>query len=248
MLSSFWGVLHISIAFSKKSILSKPELITWLRNIYPDASDQTLTWRISDLKHRGLLESPGRGVYRLASADKSFQPTLGATSKRIAKTLQKELPLVDYCIWETRWISNWMNHQPAAAWIIVEVEKEMQETVFFRLKDFLKNVFLDPDRRMTELYLLQTNEAIIIKPLVTEAPVVLIDDIKTAMPEKILVDIVAEPGLFQAQQAELEDIFSTAFQEIPVNQSKMMRYAGRRKKTSAVESLIPNTQKVQKSQ
>lgn len=234
----------ISTAFSKKSILSKPELIIWLRKIYPHASDQTLIWRISDLKHRGLLENPGRGVYSLAS-NKSFQPTLGGTSKRIAKTLQKELPLVDYCIWETRWVSNWMNLQPAAAWIIVEVEKEMQETIFFRLKDILKNVFLDPDRKMTELYLLQINEAIIIKPLVKEAPITLIDDIKTAMPEKILVDIVAEPGLFQAQQAELEDIFSNAFQEIPVNQSKMLRYAGRRKKSSAIESLIPNIQKVQ---
>ena len=70
------------------------------------------------------------------------------------------------------------------------------------------------------------------------------EGIQTAMPEKILVDIVAEPDLFQAQQGELEDIFNVAFQELPINQSKMLRYAGRRRKQQAVEQLIPAAQKL----
>jgi hypothetical protein len=233
----------ISTAFSEKSMLSKHELMAWLQRIYPDASSQTLTWRISDLKHRGVLQSIGRGVYRLSTA-KAFQPILGNLTKRIAKQLAKELPLVESCIWETRWISSWMNLQPAATWIMVEVEKEMLESVFYRLKEQFKNVFLDPDRKMTELYLLHLNEAIIIKPLVKEAPMRSDDGILTAMPEKILVDIVAEPDLFQAQQGELEDIFNVAFQELPINQSKMLRYAGRRRKQQAVEQLIPAAQKL----
>lgn len=233
----------ISTAFSEKNILSKPELMAWLRGIYPDAPNQTLTWRISDLKHRGLLESPGRGMYRLAS-ERSFQPVIGRAATRIARRLRQELPLMDYCIWETRWLSNWMNLQPAATWIIVEVEKEMGESVFFRLRELFKNVFLDPDRKMTELYLLQLNDAIIIKPLVKEAPTIVWGDITVALPEKMLVDIVAEPHLFQAQQGELEDIFLVALHETPVNQSKMLRYAGRRKKRQVVDALIPVAQRI----
>lgn len=217
--------------------------MAWLHGVYPEASEQTLAWRITDLKHRGMLENPGRGIYRLPTG-KTFEPVLGKTARRIAKLLKVELPLMASCIWETRWISNWMNLQPAATWIMVEVEKEMLESVFFRLKDHFKNVFLDPDKQVTALYLLHLNEAIIVKPLISEAPTVMIGGIRVASPEKILVDIVAEPQVFQAPQGELEDIFTTVFQEVPINQSKMLRYAGRRRKRQVVQCLIPKNQRL----
>lgn len=167
------------------------------------------------------------------------QPTFGNSAKRIADLLAKELPLVKTCIWETRWLHNWMNTQPPSNWIIVETEREVLESVFYRLTDISKAVFLTPDRKVVDLYVLQYHEAIIIKPLLSGALTLPVGKFTTAAPEKMLVDIVAEPNLFRAQQGEIDLIFTNAFREIPIDQVKMLRYARCRRKYDAVFNLIP---------
>lgn len=228
----------ISVAFSEKPLLSRDELLHWLQEVYPNASDESLVWRVHDLKSKGILESPGRGMYRLGKAN-VFLPVLGNLAKAIAALLAKELPLVKNCIWETRWISSWMELQPPYNWTIVETEKEVLESVFTSLTGISKKVFLDPDRKVVDLYILTLNESVIVKPLLSESPTFPIGKITSAAPEKILVDIVAEPDLFRAQQGELDRIYVNAFNEVRINQTKMLRYANRRRKYDAVYSLIP---------
>jgi hypothetical protein len=184
------------------------------------------------------LQSPGRGVYRLEQGT-PFLPILGNLAKRIALLLARELPLVKSCIWETRWISNWMELQPPYNWTIVETEKEVLESVFSSLTGLSKKVFLDPDQKVVDLYILPLNEAVIVKPLLSESPTFPIGKITSAAPEKILVDIVAEPDIFRAQQGELDRIYANAFKEIRINQTKMLRYASRRRKYDVIYSLIP---------
>jgi len=228
----------ISVAFSKKALLSKGELLHWLEDFYPDVAEETLVWRIHDLKNRGVLESPGRGMYRLGKT-KTILPVFGDIARRIAAELARELPLVKTCIWETRWISGWMELQSPSNWTIVEVEKEVLEYVFNILTGLTDKVFLDPDRKVVDLYVLPLNEAVVVKPLLSEAPTMTVGEISAAAPEKILVDIVAEPNLFRAQQGELDRIYANAFREIPLNQTKMLRYARRRRKDEVVFDLIP---------
>ena len=84
---------HITTAFHDKKLLTKSELLHWLEAVYPGVSEETLSWRIHELKAKGLLESPSRGVYRL-SAREDFTPVFSNLSKRIAALLAKELPLV----------------------------------------------------------------------------------------------------------------------------------------------------------
>lgn len=167
------------------------------------------------------------------------QPALSNLAKRIVTLFADELPLVKTCIWETRWLHGWMSLQPSSNWIIVETEREVLETVFYRLTDISKAVFLEPDRKVVDLYVLQHHEAVIIKPLLPGALTLPVGKLTTAAPEKILVDIAAEPHLFRAQQGELDLIFANAFWEIPIDQAKMLRYARRRRRYDAVVALIP---------
>ncbi len=166
-------------------------------------------------------------------------PVLSDSAVRIVDYLADELPLVKTCIWETRWLHGWMNLQPPSNWIIVETEREVLEAVFYRLTDIAKAVFLEPDRKVVDLYVLQHHEAIIIKPLLSRALTLPVGKFTTAAPEKMLVDIVAEPNLFRAQQGELDLIFGNAFREISLDQVKMLRYAQRRHRYDAVVALIP---------
>ena len=228
----------IANAFKDNKLLTKSELISWLKKVYHDVSEDTLSWRIYDLKERGLLESPGRGVYQLATRE-DFIPVFSNLSKRIAAMLVKELPLVNVCIWETRWLNVWMELQPAYNWTLVEAEKEALNAIFNHLPGLSKKVYLQPDRSIMELYVLSLNEAIIVKPLVSEAPLMREGKITTASPEKILVDIVAEPDIFVGQQGELEHIFENMFSQTLIHQNRLLRYARRRKREAQVKKFIP---------
>ena len=169
----------------------------------------------------------------------TFQPSSSNLSKRIVTLLANHYPLIKTCIWETYWLHGWMNLHPLSNWIIVETEREVLESVFYRLTDISKAVFLTPDRKVVDLYVLQYHQAIIIKPLLSGALTLPVGNFTTAAPEKMLVDIVAEPNLFRAQQGEIDLIYSNAFREIPIDQAKMLRYAQRRRRYEPVFNLIP---------
>jgi hypothetical protein len=228
----------ITTAFGDKKLLTKSELLTWLEAVYPDVTAETLSWRIHDLKMKGILESSGRGMYQLAKRE-GFAPVFSNLSKRIAALLTKELPLVSVCIWETRRLNAWMELQPAYNWTLVEAEKDALDAIFNHLTGLSKKVFLQPDRTVMELYVLSLDEAVIVKPLVSEAPLMQEGKITTASPEKMLVDIVAEPDIFVAQQGELEHIFENMFSQILIHQNRLLRYARRRKREEQVFQLMP---------
>ena len=228
----------IANAFQDKKLLTKRELLAWLEEVYPEVSEETLNWRIFDLKSKGVLESPGRGVYQLATGE-AFTPVFSNLSKRIAATLAKALPLVNVCIWETRWLNAWMEFQPAYNWIIVEAEKDTLDAIFNHLTGLSKKVYLQPNCSIIERYVLSLNEAVIVKPLVTEAPLMREGGITTAAPEKILVDIVAEPDIFVGQQGERERLFENMLSQVRIHQNRLLRYARRRKREEQVWKLIP---------
>ena len=80
-------------------------------------------------------------------------------------------------------------------------------------------------------YLPDEKETLIVKPLVSEAPLQTINKINLPTIEKILVDIFCDDVIFAAQQgSEMRTIFQEALKKYTVNESRMMRYADRRRK------------------
>jgi hypothetical protein len=124
-----------------------------------------------------------------------------------------------------------MIHQPNRFYYLVEVDKEATNSVFYFLKEAKYAVFLDPTKDIIEKYLPTEKDIVIIKSLVSEAPLLNIKGIITASIEKILVDIFCDDVIFSAQQgSEMRTIFAEAFGKYTINQSKMLRYANRRRK------------------
>ena len=84
-----------------------------------------------------------------------------------------------------------MIHQPDRFLLLVDVEAVATESVFYFLKDEkYKNVFLNPDENTLERYINEERESIIVKPLITKAPLEKEEKIATPSLEKILVDIL----------------------------------------------------------
>jgi hypothetical protein len=190
----------------------------------------------------GVLTRIGRGKFILGKT-KIYYPEVSAKLKTVYNKLKKEFPYVDICIWNTSIINEFMKHQPGVFSFIIETEKEVTQSLFYFLKELKYPVFIEPTSDILDKYLPIDKEAFIIKSLVSESPTQLVNGITTVSIEKLLIDIFCDDIIFSAQQgAEMRTIFNEAFSKYTVNQSKMLRYASRRRKKEVVQEYLSTFQ------
>lgn len=222
--------------FESNKTISKEDLSKAIKVDFPNWSDNTINTYLYKLKKRGIINNLSRGVYTLGDIE-TFTPQINDQLKKIAKQIQKNYPFISYCVWNSTWLNDLMRHQPFKNSTIVEVEKVAAEQVFNELTSSFSNVFINPDELFFDRYMGNLNNIIIIKNLISEAPIV--ENKKVYIPtlEKILVDILIDKELFAAQQGELDFIFKSAFDKYDINKAKMKRYAARRNREEEVEKI-----------
>jgi hypothetical protein len=190
----------------------------------------TVNWRIYNLAQGGVISRVSRGEFTLGFG-KSYFPTPSSKQISIYRKLKTEFPFLSICIWNTSVINEFMLHQPGRFYNLIEVEKEGMESLFYFLKEKNMPVYLNPNPELISRYLSDEKDPWIVKLLVTESPTQEVSGINTATLEKILVDIFCDAVLFDAQQgSEMDQIFKEAFEKYAISESKMLRYASRRRK------------------
>lgn len=200
-------------------------------------------WRIFTLAQKGIIQRVGKGRYTLGTK-KNYIPEISSKLRSIYNKIHKTFPFTNICVWNTSVFNEFMQHQPNKFYTLIEVEKETMEAVFYFLKEDRHSVFLNPTAEILEKYLPTNKDIFIVKSLISESPIIETKGICTASIEKILVDVFCNNILFATQQGnEMQTIFSNVFEQYIVNQSKMLRYASRRKKKNELENYlksIPN--------
>lgn len=198
----------------------------------------TVNWRIYSMIQMGVLQRIGRGKFTLGE-ERNYLPEISPKMKSIYSKVKREYPYIDVCVWNTSSFNEFMIHQPFKFYYLLELDKEATSSIFYFLKELNFSVFLEPTMDILEKYMPENKEIIIIKSLITEAPLISVKGIKTASIEKMLVDIFCDEILFSAQQgSEMRTIFETAFTKYTINQSKMLRYANRRRKKESFNEFI----------
>lgn len=224
--------------FKSNTQLSREKLVSLINKDFPELSLGTITVYLSKLKKAGIINNPARGVYSISNKQ-IFNPEINQNLKKIYNKIHRDFPFIEICVWNTKWLSDLMRHQPFKNFIIIEVDKEAEEQVFNAVSEWTKNVYFNPDEEIVERYIsTNTEEVTIIKNLVTEAPTTKNNKIEIPTLEKVLVDILIDRELFAAQQGELDFIFKSAFDKYEINKAKMKRYAIRRNKESELERMI----------
>lgn len=225
--------------FAERPLILREELFDFYRTFEPDLNESTFGWRIFSLKRQNILRSVGIGVYTIDDKTQ-FHPQIEPKLIEIAGKISKQFPVARYCVWSTRWINEWMIHQPGRFLLIIEVEGSATESVFYFLKDNnYRNVFYDPDENLLERYISEQQESIIVKQLVTKAPLRKERKISIPAPEKLLVDLFVERMLYAAfQGSELVNIFNNFYNLYTLNITKMLAYAKRRTKEQELLDFI----------
>lgn len=112
--------------------------------------------------------------------------------------------------------------------IYVEVTKEATESVFHWLMDKGIKAYHRPTEGLMTEYVNLSEECVIVKPLITESPIIQIDGVNTPTLEKLLVDINKDSDFYYLQGGETFYIMDYASSMYQINEPKMLRYASRR--------------------
>ena len=107
------------------------------------------------------------------------------------------------------------------------------------------NFFLNPDDKEIEFYISESAVPVVIKRLVTRAPINKLKNKKIAVPvaslEKIMVDLFADETLFHFYQgSELINIYEKILERYNINFTKLFSYAKRRKKELEIKQFMNN--------
>lgn len=222
--------------FNEQPTISKEMLVQSIVFDFPELKQSTINVYLSRLKKEGVIKNPSRGVYALKEK-KVYSPVIDNNLKQLFKKIKKSYPFAEFCIWNTKWLNEFMRHQPFKFYTILELDKDVTESVFYALKEQGKHVFIDPNAETFNLYINNSEDVIILKHLISEAPLQESEKITVPTLEKLLVDMTIDTKVYAAQQGEIQSIYVNAFDKYEVNKKKMNRYAYRRNKEIEIENL-----------
>jgi len=229
--------------FLDRQTLTRQEV--FLRYKLSSESDAARRYALARLIDRGDIVHAGRDQYYLKDSipgKYAYTHQYSDHAIEITKLLCNRYPLLDWRIFETASLNEFVNHQIAQNTVFVEAEPMLVESVYETLRGrFAEKVIVKPKPRDLDYY--WTDNAIIVMRLVSEAPK---DD---SVPygttiEKLLVDLFTNKILGEMiSPGEYAAIIEGAFDRYIVDGAKMFRYARRRNaETRMKDYLRQNTQ------
>ena len=202
-----------------------------------DVPRSTVRWRLYEMVQRGTLQRLRRGVYTRQDK-REFRLTVADSLATLFHTVRKKLPYVELCVWRSDVLQNLTQHFPDRSVSIIEVETDGQAAV----QDFLLGMD-QPAVAYEDLPAVERSfpgqEYLVVKRLVSEAPLTRVDDVTVPRLEKTLLDIVQDRNLFGfLEGAETHHIYESASDRYHIQLDTLLRYASRRGIRGDVKMII----------
>lgn len=211
--------------FNNKSFTTS-DFVSMVRESDSVYSDRKAYRILQSLQDEGKIMKVGRGHYSKVSVKGTYRFESSAILKEITELIKDKYPLVTFQTWEMYQWNEFVNHQLAHNVFFIEVEKQLETTVFESLLEKYQRVLLDPD--IESFYRYYFDNMIIVQKLISGVPAP-IAGTNLASLEKLLVDIFTRKLTGQLiERAEYRQIYTDAFRKYAINESALFRYAGRR--------------------
>lgn len=224
---------HI-IEFAKASPLFTP---SDLYNSSKEISRQYMQWSLVQLVSKGIISRVKRGLYKIAEKP-LFSYDVKEGTKQLYDLLKEAFPYAPFCIYDGECLSPLQYHLSYNALTYVETDRAVAEAVFHTLQDKGYKVFYKPGKEEFQKYIDISTPAIIVKPMVSDSPLMTIDGVPGPSLEKLLIDIRRDKDFDYLAGEESSRMLENAFNMFPVNTTKLLRYAGRRGVRTEIENEI----------
>lgn len=218
-------------------LYNKDSLINDYMKAHKDATVRTAEWQVRKMTEDGTLERVGRGLYRLTQGS-PLLIDVDDTMKSLDSEIMESLPAIRHCLWPLSVTNSLSQHLHNLHIYILDVERIALEAAYHHVRSSHPNTILSKD-----LYddLSAFDGYVLIRPLVTDAPIQKENGVFVAAIEKILVDLAIDKEFVSFQGNEIHHIFENAQKSHPVNLQRMLRYAGRRNHKREISELIDAT-------
>ena len=206
----------IDIARKQDGQFTRKDLLNAVRSGMKNISEGSLVVLLNRMLAENKIIRVSYGKYKLnedLKYDFLYKPSEFMLS--LNRHIKEKFPFTDYCIWQPSIFASMMLHVPAVRTTLVDVEREAMESVFMSLQnmEFAIPVFLNPNQEDADRYI-TNRDMIIVRPLVKEAPIDIIDGCPVPTLEKMLVDAISDKELQHLQGNELYTIYSNAFSDL----------------------------------
>ena len=230
----------IDIAKKQDGIFTRKDLLNVVRSGMKNISEGSLVVLLNRMIAENKIIRVSYGKYKLNEDLKHeflYEPNEFMLS--LNKHIKEKFPFIDYCIWQPSVFASMMLHVPAVRTTLVDVEREAMESVFMSLQNVESEIpiFSNPSQEDVDRYI-TNRDLIIVRPLVKEAPLDVINGCPVPTLEKMLVDAISDKELQHLQGNELYTIYSNAFSDYAIKKTRLLRYAARRNRKQKVEQII----------
>ena len=200
-----------------------------------DLDDTAFRWALYGMLYSHKLFRIGYDLYATNKPPvlAEYIPSYSDKAKDLEKILMERYPDLEFVIFESVLLNEFLNHQIAQNTIYVQVEKDMSSYIFSQLQEELdERVLFRPGKSEYGKY--WTKDCIVVLDLISQSP------LSTRFPhaitvEKMLVDIIAERSIAAAfSPSELPSLYSNALSAYSIDRRKLHRYAERRGKAEEV--------------
>lgn len=233
----------LDYASSHGGILVRKDFVAWFESVHPNGSVRSMDTELRQMVASGVLERTGYGQFRIcADVKPPYVPVVSPEMKALFSGIKERYPYAGFCIWQARAISSFMQHVPSIDALILETDRTAAEAVYEDVREIADGriVLLRPTEKEYRLYA-SGAPSLLVKDLISEAPVISVDGVTTATLEKILVDATIATEFEFARGSELYTIYENAYQMYRIGKKAMLRYATRRGKKDEIEKLIEST-------
>ena len=213
---------------TKKESFTLDDLWTWL-SAMGLTTRSTMNCMLSRMVDKGELVRIARGVYASAGHKNLFTVELTSEELDLARNLKERFPFAPFCIYNGKSIAPLQHHLSGNNMTYVETDRQAMESIFEYIKEQSgKEVWLMPDEDMVYRYIDLEKGGIIVKPLVTEAPLQKMEGVTVPTLEKLLGDINKDADFSYLHGEEAERMMDNAKALYIINTTRLRRYAKRR--------------------
>ena len=221
---------------SDKMTYRRDDLFHALRSEKEDLSDSAFRWTLYNLLQEQKLFKTDFDTYVTVKPTvlPVYKPCYSKKANTLMETLSNRFPELEYVIFESVLLNEFLNHQIAQNTIYVQVEKDVSSYIFDNLQEeYTGTVLYRPGKNEFDRY--WTKDCIVVLDLISQAPLSQ-DKPHEITAEKMLVDIIAERSISGTfSPSEIPFVYENVMRSYQVDRRKMNRYAGRRGKSSQVK-------------
>jgi hypothetical protein len=223
--------------FADVTTFTTDDIARFYRQENPEISRSAVNWHITQLVRKGFIRRTNRGVYELGMTV-NYAPLVSDETIKIQNLVSEKFPFIRFCTWQLSEINRFSQHLINLNIILIDVEKDAINYVYYFLKENYPKVML-----AANLYsdISEFNEHIIVRHLISHSPLQKQNNIYFPTLEKFLVDIAFDKEFFPFQGYEILRIYENVLEKYTVNQSNMLRYASRKHKKEETVELINKT-------